>query len=604
MISACGLSLGLCAVFSCAVPVMAEEAKHDFGLAVEANLSPNLSWIVKEKIRGSYNWAAPPELYQPAKECGLNAIISRLDIANDPSGDVALRSGIKPEDRKPIALMCYDLIKPSSRRARELGLHWFFMVNPGAFKENFEDGLRDNPRRHNNGWNFAATDDIFWTRVIENRFLRVAKMLQGDQYQIDGFMIDPEMYAHDGARPPGGVDFGDFALGQFVEARGLTFAYQELTIAQRRQWVDEHGLTEKLTQFQLQRIKALAQRTRRRVQELHPDALFGFLLWSNGIWDRGVTAGFSTPRTPCMVLPEQTYPGEYSKAFVELQDRIRREAQVPILFVPGVAIKRYTQTVLTEAQEATRMKVLPANVYHQAIRSQGYWIYHLALLSDPKTSEHFPVFAETVHKELDRYMAAGGRYESPLKPGPLPRGIPISIQNALQHAHTHKWTPIPRTALPANPPAPIASRFRGLRTFILQARKGDRFEFDIAHAQVGNYRSPVSVAAYRPDSSRVPFDPIPLRASRTIVLETDQPGVWVVVVDAGRNACILRTTGPASVLYCPDGSTSMWGDRDSVLRHFFYVPENTTAFVFKPLAYGQDWGLAIFRNRVSGLIAN
>ena len=580
--------VGLCAALCCALPVLAEDGGHDFGLSVEAQLSPKLSWIVNEKFRASYNFAAPPELYEAAKACGLNAIISRLDIANDPSGDVALRKSMKPGDAKPIPLLCYDLVRPSSRRAKELGLHWFFMVNPGAFKENFDDGLRDNPRRHDNGWNFSATDDIFWTRVIENRFLRVAEMLRGDEYQIDGFMLDPEMYAHDGARPAGGVDFGDFALGQFSNAEGVTFAYQELSIAERRESVRQRGLTEKLTQFQFQRIKALAQRTRRRVQAVHPEALFGSLLWGNSIWDRALAAGFSTPSTPYMVFPEQTYPGEYSEAFLQLQDRVRREAKVPILFVPGVGIKSYAQTVLTAEQKAARMKIMPANVYHWAIRSQGYWIYHLTTLEDPETHADFLTLTGTVHGELDRYLAAGGQYESALKPGPLPSGVPIHVRNALRDARAWQWSPVPKKALPPNPPSATALQFRGLHTFVLQARAGDRFEFDIDHARVGNYSEPVSVTAHKPDSAQVSYEPIPLGGSATIVVNADQPGTWVVVVDAGRNACVLRTRGPASALYHPDGSASVWGKRDSVLRYFFFVPEKTARFVFKPTAYGQE----------------
>ena len=134
--------VAFCAALCCALPVFAAEGGHDFGRSVEAQLAPSLSWIVTEKFRASYNWSAPPELYEEAKACGLNAIISRLDIANDPSGDVDLGKSLKPGDTKPIPLRCYDLVQPSSRRAKELGLHWFFMVNPGAFKENFDDGLR------------------------------------------------------------------------------------------------------------------------------------------------------------------------------------------------------------------------------------------------------------------------------------------------------------------------------------------------------------------------------------------------------------------------------------------------------------------------------
>ncbi len=77
---------------------------------------------------------------------------------------------------------------------------------------------------------------MYWTRVVEARFLRVARMLQGDAFQIDGFMIDPEMYALQGVLP-GGVDYGDYTLGEFVEAKGAV-AFSEYRVRQRQPVID------------------------------------------------------------------------------------------------------------------------------------------------------------------------------------------------------------------------------------------------------------------------------------------------------------------------------------------------------------------------------
>ena len=82
-------------------------------------------------------------------------------------------------------------------------------------KKGSEGSSAVNPRRFNNGKLQSPLDEIYWTRVVENRFLRVADMLSGDEYQIDGFLIDPEMYAQKGA-VPGDIDYGDFALSRFA----------------------------------------------------------------------------------------------------------------------------------------------------------------------------------------------------------------------------------------------------------------------------------------------------------------------------------------------------------------------------------------------------
>ena len=220
----------------------AAEKRQDVSAAVEARLAPRLAWIAKEKIRAGYNYCPPLEYYPLAKQCGLNAIIARIEIANDPSGDEGLRAKLKPGQPKPHVLEALDLLVASSRTAKSLGLRFFYMLNMGGSMRNVSDGFRQNPRRYNNGDTFSPMDDVYWTRVVEARFLRVAQMLTGAEHQIDGFMIDPEMYALQG-RLPGDVDYGDFALGEFVKATDVSSRAQKLghpgSVSNAARWPSE-----------------------------------------------------------------------------------------------------------------------------------------------------------------------------------------------------------------------------------------------------------------------------------------------------------------------------------------------------------------------------
>ena len=572
-------SLGLLAILACLLLADARAADHDFGQAAEARLGPAHQWIVKEKFRASYNYAAPPELYERAKAIGLNAIVSRLDIACDPANDT---SGS--------AKLCLDLIQPSSARAKELGLHWFYMLNPAAFALTVSEGFKDNPRRLNNGTVFAPTDDIYWQRTIEGRFLRVARMLQGDRYQIDGFMFDPELYALGGATP-GDVDYGDFAMGQFVAARKLDFDFQKLSIGARVAWINKQGLADELERFQFDKLKALAEQTRLRIHEIHPDALFGTLLSYDSLWFRAVAAGFSTPDKPFIMMAERTYAGEYAESFLEFQDGVRRGVGVPILFVPGVMLTTYATNVSAEADNE-RMQVLPANVYHRAIRSQGYWVYYLGRLEAEPAAGLFETLTTTVNPELDRYLASPSpEYVSQLEPAPIPAGVPQHVQSTLLDARA--WQPVPREAWPANPPPATAHSLRNLHTYVAVAKQGETLEFDVAHGQVGRYLSPVTVVAIRPDYSMVPFDPIHPGNSRTIRIKIDQPGAWVIVVSSGSNAAIVSCNSPRTVLFYDEPTVQpqfvwAWNNSPAVRRYFFYVPQGTKEFGFVPGSSKQE----------------
>jgi len=560
-----------------AATLTAQERQHDFGGNIEEDLHPRLKWICTEKFRGGYNYNAPLEFFPLAKKCGMNAIISRLEIANDPSGDVELAQKLRPGARKPDALRSYELIEPSSRLAKELGLHWFYMLDLAGSQGNYQDGIRDNPRRHNNGTMFAPIDDVYWTRVVEDRFLRVANMVQGDEFQIDGFLIDPEMYALKGATPPG-LDFGDYALSEFVKAMKLDFAFRALSVEERREWIDRQGVTDELTAFQFERIRALAQRTRERIQAIHPHAVLGFFLWRESLWFRAVAAGFWTPETPCWVGPESTYPGGYGEDFLAYQDYVRSKANVPILFVPGLSLSSQADDDLLE--------VFKGNLYHRSICTQGYWFWALSrAFADQERQESVMSMLATTNAELDRFLKSPSDYESHLRPGSLPAGTPAHVQETLLDARS--WVRVPKAALPTSPPESTPMQLRGLHTFVFQAEAGDELSFTIRNVRLGHYVSSTAVRCFCPDSSEIRFDDVPLNQSRQILVEPDQSGAYVLAVTSHNNAFRVEAGTTEAVLYSPGSIHGCWG-KTQRFRYFFYVPRGTGSFRMKLKGSGNE----------------
>ena len=551
-------------------PIRAQTAAPDASSDVEAGLAPRLAWIAKEKMRGGYNYNASLEYFHLAQQCGMNVIISRLEIANEASGDQDRLATLPPDAPKSDAMRSYELIEPSARLAKQLGLHWFYMLNLAGSRGNYNDGVRDNPRRYNNGELPAPTDEVYWTRVVENRFLRVARMLQGDEVQIDGFLIDPEMYALKGATP-GGPDFGDFALGEFLGSTGIKHQFRGLTIEQRRDWIRQQGLQEPLTDFQFERIRTMAQRTRERVQALQPDTLFGFFLWKNRLWYRAAAAGFATARTPCFVGPESTYPGGYSEQHLAFQDSARREAEVPLLFVPGLA--------LSSEASAEALSVLKANLYHRSIRSQGYWFWALSRAFH-KADERPPVLdmLSTVNAELDRFLASNGHYESPLRPARLPAAVPAHLQATLQDARL--WRPLPSQLLAAAYPDATDMQLRGLHTLVALVDVGDQIRFRVTNVRLGRYTAPTAICCYRPDASTISLDDVVLGQSRDVVVDVDMAGAWVIGVTSHNNAFRIRLDSANTVLYGPEQVRGCRGG-DQVFRYFFYVPKQAPEFAVK-----------------------
>jgi hypothetical protein len=569
-----GSSACLILTLVCSSTVLADDAEGDS----LPRLSPRLSWIRTEGFRCGYNYCAPLNWYPRAKACGMNGIISRLEIANDPGGDEAISARYAETDRMPDAVRCWRLLRPSSQAARDNGLRFFYMLNLGGSRGNIDDGLRDNPRRFNNGKLFSPLDGIYWTRVVENRFLRVADMLAGDEYQIDGFLIDPEMYAEGGATP-GDIDYGDYALSEFVEATGAVLDFEALSIGDRQALVAERGLRDKLYDFEFGRIRALAQRTREKLQAKVPDAIVGFFLWRPLLWYKAVAAGFSTPEVPCFVGPESTYPGAFDDEFLAYRDGVRRQAGVPILFVPGLRFGFENDAVPREF-----LKVLPGNLYHRSINTEGYWFWAMSRLG--RTDEERAPFIDvlqTVNRELDWYFASSGTHKSPLRPAPLPLERPAHLQELLIDARA--WQPVPQQALPDNDPGPAGMTLRGLHTFVIRASEGDALTLRIANVPLGPYTAPTACTFFRPDGSAVPQPDVPLRQSATVTQQADAKGAWVVAITSHNNAFWVLPEVACCVLVSPDrfGLCKPRG-AEGLNRFFLYVPRGTESFRIEMIA--------------------
>ena len=116
-----------------------------------------------------------PKLYyfEKCKEYGLNSIIARIEISAEDS--------VRTES---VGVDILSHLLESSKKAKQVGLHFFFTVDIAGNKTILNQGLKGTPYRHNNDKTPSILDEKYWQRVIESRFLRAAKLLKGDEFQF------------------------------------------------------------------------------------------------------------------------------------------------------------------------------------------------------------------------------------------------------------------------------------------------------------------------------------------------------------------------------------------------------------------------------------
>lgn len=539
-----------------------------------SNWSPKIQWIAKERFRGAYSYSCELSYFPEAQRAGVNAIITRLEIPNTPKQAKELRSATNSDFWM---LRDLDKVKATGRAAKEHQIHLFVMVNMGASPVTIDDGFRNNARRYNNGTDFSPIDDIYWTRVVENRLLWLADMLAGSDCQVDGFMIDPEMYAA-GARHGPDIDYGDFAMREFTQATGIEFAFESLTIAERIRLINRKQLASQYRQFQFNRLQALAQQTREKLQAKVPDAIMGFFIWRNILWYQAVAAGFSTPRVPCLVGTESTYPGTFDELFLQEAQQKRKQAAVPILYIPGVAV--------LGGKSPEYLAAIAANSYHRAIHTDGYWIYSFALFGD-KPAERKPyldVFT-TTNRELDRWArarATGASYQTTLSAGPVPIDVPAKLYE--QIFDVRRWRPLTAEELPKNPPQSTALVLRGKHTFFIRAQRGDKLAMNVRTIQLGNYTSPTACQFFRPDMTSIQTPQIPPGENKRIEVVADVKGFWACVVGSLNNAYEVTPLSKTAAIWAPDDD-ALWACASPASsqpqRFFFAIPNDVEQFTIQ-----------------------
>ena len=539
--------------------------------AATRHWSPRIQWIAQQRFRGAYNYSFEIPWFAEAKEAGVNAVITRLEIPNSPQQAEELRNS---GGDNFWMIRDLDKVKATGKAAKQHGLHLLVMVNMGATRVTIDDGFRNNPRRYNNGTDFSPIDDIYWKRVIENRLLWLADTLDDNSCQLDGFMIDPEMYGA-GARHGPDIDYGDFAMRQFTEAIDIKLDFESLSIAERARSIDYKQLTDRFRQFQFERLRSLSQQTRERLQAKIPDAIMGFFVWRNTLWYQAVAAGFSTPEVPCVVATESTYPGTFDDLFLSYTQQVRDQAEVPILFIPGVATFGGNSTEYLTA--------IAANSYHRAIHTEGYWIYAFGLFGDTADQRrpYLQAFTKT-NRELEQWTMArqqGRAYQSILEPTPVPLDIPVELYSRI--VDVRRWRPLTPDELPADPPAATPLVLRGKQTFFIQAKRGQKLSMDIRTVKLGSYTAPTICRFFRPDMTSMDTPQIPPGEQRQVEVIADVDGFWACVVGSLNNAFEVTPLSTTAAIW-PTQEDGVWACSSNQTklprRFFFVVPDRVENF--------------------------
>lgn len=520
-------------------------------------LTDHPGWSGDGQIRGY--WSPPLPLFEPLRDAGFNTVIQRLELAVNAAqradGNLHANYSFRDVENDTLA---------SSQRARELDLRYFHCLDPGAASAVIAAGFLDNDRRFHDGNLPCPLDDVFWERVMTRRFLAVIDLLRGDDTRLDGLIIDPEMYALNGAFITIPCYCAHCARAYPQEKRdgkGL----HEIEGASRADWLVNQGLKEAYEAWQQETVTARMAEMRQRIHEKSPNLILGFLIFRERPWFKAMAAGLSTKERPVLICTEGTYSGAFNGDYEAYQAGLAEKVGAPFLYCPGIWVGYGEKESLPTAF----MEVVPGNVYHRTIRAAGYWVY--AAYRWGGTGEKAKPFTDlfrTVNEELDRCQAAHGRYESELSPKPLPLERPGNLHDLLLEARD--WQTV--DAVPPTVTAPTGLiALRGQHQAVLNGGKGDAITVTLQNYQLGSYTSEGRIVIYNPGMEIVVDETCGVNQRIEATFTVDWEGPYVVLASAGSgvpNAFSLDIQGAPWVL---SGDTIHFNKRGG--RVYFWVPE-------------------------------
>ena len=531
------------------------------------------AWVQQEKIRGY--WSAPSDIIKPLHEAGFNTLFQRLEIAVDEEqrSNEQLYPGRSFKEEEA------EVLK-ASRLAKELGMRYFHVLDPGPVESIPFAGFKNNPRRYHDGKMPCPLDKVFWDRVITNRFMYVIKLLSQDTYQLDGLLIDPEMYYFNGGFMTIPCYCED-CIKEFSKQKSKGKELCELDLEKRIAWLSEKNLLLDYEKWQSDVVAERIAEMRGKIRSERPGLILGFFIFQPLPWFKALAKGLSTEDMPVWICTEGTYSGAFNDDYLKYQKKLEEQVGAPYAFLPGIWVGYDEKGNLPEAF----MKVVPSNVYHRAILSAGYWVYASCRWGHtPQKAEPFVKLFAEINSELDKFQTSKGTYKSSLIPQALPVERPGDLHEVLLAArHWQRVSDVPNSV-----PRTVSntSIFRGPHMAVINATQGDEITIRMQTIQLGEYTSEGKMVLYNPGMSIIADKTCSVNQSIEHKFKVDWTGPYALIVSAGTglsNAYTLEVNGATWIFH---------GDKIAINKTggliYFWMSEEKDSFEIKLAGEGGE----------------
>ena len=418
---------------------------------------------------------------------------------------------------------------------------------------------------------WSPNADEFWEWT--NKYIVEYAKISAEIPSLMGVFLDYENYSKGGSGNCYGLSYDDLIMGKFAEAKGIELP--ELDLKQRKPWLDEQGLHEEFSAFQINHWRERCRALREAVDEHNPE--FQFCIYPAPGTMFMLTACYpewATDEAPLILADPWTY-GRPSKflpqaeslegnlAKLERGMKIAEEAGINFIYSGGI------DPVVRGADPEFCGK----NAVMISELTGGYWIFS----EGPKYT--------TTHPEYFKWFTWANKNiaEGSLKAWHEPRENPEDWSLT----GFGKMDGAPKLVGPEVTGEKIqfpTVQMRGDNLMLLACKAGQPVEVVLRNHPLARYKSLLAWDVRGPQMEKIANAMIPHNETGAVIFTPQADGIHLLAASAGSCTYSVVSSNVPLGLYAGDRLGLIF----SAERLYFKVPEGVEEFTITAKGAGGE----------------
>lgn len=409
---------------------------------------------------------------------------------------------------------------------------------------------------------WSPNSDGFWEWT--SKYIIEYAKISAQNKHLMGVFLDYENYSPGGSGNCYDLSYDDVILGKFAKAKGIQLP--ELDLSKRKGWLEEQGLHEEFSKFQINHWRERCRALRQAVDRFDPT--FQFCVYPAPGTPFMVEAAYpewATKQAPIILADPSVYgrPSRFLPQKESLESNrqklltameVPKKASVPFIYAGGI------DPVVTGADPEFSAK----NAVMICEVSDGYWIFYEG-----------PTYTKQDHADYWKWFTwankaiAAGNFAAWHEPRQAPEDWSLDIFNRASER--------PKVIAPAVTGEKVefpVVRLRGENLILLACKAGQPVEVVLKNEPVARYQSLLMWDLRDPALSKVASGTIPHNETGSVRFTPQAGGLYLLGASAGSCAYSVMSTNAPVGLYARDGLSLIYGAK----RFYFKVPAGATEF--------------------------